>query len=194
MRRVLVVMVALAFSTRSARAGELSDPKSASTAFWLSAGATLGAATGLFFGYESTLPTYSAGGTLETSSASSTGRLVIVGAGVLALEVAPTIGHIYARHPWSTWLGIKVAGLAVISGALLTAPSHCGDWCALPNDLAAVFVVGGLSAVGIVGEIASAPGAARQYNTEHQLNVSFGLVPIRDARSATAGFGLVGRF
>ena len=115
--------------------------------------------------------------------------------GVGAFLVGPTVGHIYVDHAWNGWLGLRLAGFGF--GLL------CGGIAAVvaDHDRQDAFVLvfpaalgGAAVVVGIVGEIASAPAAARDYNRHHTLDISVAITPIRVQAGEVPGVGVVGRF
>jgi hypothetical protein len=154
------------------------------TALSLSAAATLAVPTGLFL----------VGGLMFDDHQDAASALILGGVG--AFLVGPTVGHIYSGHAWNPWLGVRLASLAApIVGVALdfATGAHGGRDFAPPPGLA-IGVLAGVAtyAVGMVGEIASAPFAARDYNREHHLDLQLTIAPIQSKAGLAPGIGLVG--
>jgi hypothetical protein len=117
-------------------------------------------------------------------------------AGVAGILVGPTLGHVYAGHTWSNWLGLRLTGFAamMIGGTIVLDKTHlkdssssCDD-CEIPGFLA--LGGAGLFVVTTFGEILTAPGAAEDYNREHHLDLH--LMPIQGTK--TPGLAVSGSF
>lgn len=132
-------------------------------------------------------------------SQNSSMRTPMVLLGLAGIAIGPTLGHIYSHHTWNLGLGMRLAGLAagVIGAALML---QCIDGCSAGGstrdqaDLGvALFMVGGSSyVVGTIYEIATAPGAADDYNRDH--GVALTLAPLRGRDGMVPGVGLLGHF
>jgi len=113
--------------------------------------------------------------------------------GVGAFLVGPTVGRIYAGHAWNGWLGLRLAGLGF--GLLFSAIVIAADRSQDPIEVVFPVALGGAAyAVGMVGEIASTPSAARKYNRDHALDINLAITPIRGQAGEVPGLGVVGRF
>ncbi|HEY4240557.1 MAG TPA: hypothetical protein VGM88_12115 [Kofleriaceae bacterium] len=107
------------------------------------------------------------------------------------LVLGPSAGHFYA-HDLSTflWLAVRAGGAAL----LVRSTNACNDLAISGpcdenhDDRRALLDAGlGLLALGIVGDIVTAPGAADRYNeSHHQMTVAPIIVP------SGGGLGLVG--
>ena len=108
-----------------------------------------------------------------------------------AFLVGPTMGHVYAGRTWNRWLAVRIGGIVVtLLGAALT--GNCDGPCGPGLPIAAVGAAAYL--VGAIGEIASAPGAANEYNREHHVGTQLTLSPIPTRCGSGPGIGLVGWF
>jgi hypothetical protein len=171
----------------TARSGDYKDP---STAGWMSLLVT-GGGFGLML----------VANKLDSNGSSSNNGAGLVGTvGAIAFFAGPTTGHTYAGHTWNTGLGIRLASTAsaVIGIGMLI---QCIDGCSSSqSDNAAfgsVLLVGGMIGYGIgtVYEIGTAPGAARDANHEHGLDMQLSLAPVRGLHgNAQPGIGLAGHF
>jgi hypothetical protein len=120
-------------------------------------------------------------------------------AGLLAILIGPTTGHLYADRIGNTGLGIRVVsasvGLIAFSGLALCAfgdeeddGEHCGLWAlgAAGSSL--------LYAGGTVYEIADAPRAARAYNRRHGLDLTLAPTAVRAGGREAPGLAITGSF
>ncbi|MBL8623286.1 MAG: hypothetical protein JNK64_18385 [Myxococcales bacterium] len=126
-------------------------------------------------------------------SAASTGPVpeVLLGAGVAAVGLGPTVGHWYAGRVMTRGLATRLAGTAAVLGgaALLIADSACDD-CERPDVSAGDLLMGlGVAAivVGTVDDIVSAPGAARRTNAAQRRVTVTPTISPRQAGLAVAG-------
>lgn len=156
---------------------------SARTALGLSVGVTLAGAGLVGLGWHA----------LNSGSAPGAVPEVLLGAGVAAVGLGPTVGHWYAGRVMTRGLATRLAGTAVALGgaALLIVDSacdHCDHADVAPGD---VLMGLGIAAivVGTVDDIVSAPGAARRKNAaERRVTVTPTLSPGR------AGLAVAGTF
>jgi hypothetical protein len=124
-------------------------------------------------------------------------------AGLLAILIGPTTGHLYADRIGNTGLGIRAVsasvGLVAFSGLGLCAfdlsgdddddGEHCGWW--------AMAAVGSslLYAGGTIYEIVDAPRAARAYNQRHGLDLALAPTAVRAGDGSQApGLAVSGSF
>jgi hypothetical protein len=127
----------------------------------------------------------------------STRQWKYAGAGGVLL-IGPSLGHVYAwQDPRTKALALRLLGFALIGGC---------DWIASDTNFSTVGllpfvgIVGlcsaGISgmAIGVVVDVARAPGAAREYNRAHGLDAAVTVVPLQTPSGLAPGVGLVGRF
>jgi len=87
-------------------------------------------------------------------------------AGGVLLAGGPSLGHIYAGHPWSTGLKVRLAGVGIgglgVLG-IIVAPSDCGKIVCAGQGIGLLVVIGGAAtfAVGAGIDAATAADAAR---------------------------------
>ena len=162
--------------------------RSPSTALWWSAGTT-GAGLALLLAAKVIYPDF--------PSHSTPLDVMLVGS-IGALVVGPTLGHTYAGKTWNRWLGVRLAGLGVVGvGAVVSlalAASVChpdGVGCLVLGLGASAVLGGGTYAVGTIGEIATAPSAAHDYNREHHFDAQLTLAPIQSRTGLAPGVGFV---
>ncbi len=111
---------------------------------------------------------------------------VLVGVGIGALLVSPTVGHIYAGHTWNSGLRLRVIGLAIGIPSSLGAATCLFARCDPAVAVAAALVaLGGVAtyAVGEIVEIGTIPRAVHRYNA------GLGIAPIA-TRDGTLAPGL----
>ncbi len=126
--------------------------------------------------------------------------LGLMGGGIVAVLVGPTLGHVYAGDAWNRWLRLRLLGAGgVVAGGLIAGASANGDACGFPGTscssaqtaafgLGILLVAGGAISyiVGMGAEIGSAPRAADRYN--RQLSIA----PL--ATTQALGLALAGTF
>jgi hypothetical protein len=148
-------------------------PKSEDTAFWLSAGGTLGAVglIGLGAAVSAVFP----------ADADNPPRLAkvplhnwgngIAAAGVLATGLAPSLGQWYSHDFWTAGLGLRMAGVVVmgVGAASATCVDAADLDCSSSHGTADTLVVIGAVTygAGVIYDIATARRAAREYNQKH---------------------------
>jgi hypothetical protein len=156
--RGLLIAVVITLTSAQARADADDDVKSASTATWLSAGGTAAAYLGVA---ESTRIT-------DTTPSGAT-RTLVIGADIAAVLALPALGHFYADDWHPTGLAIRAAGLVAIALGAYSDRS-CEDE---PCGGTALILVGGLAVVtGTIYDIATAGGAAHEYNRAHHVSIT----------------------
>lgn len=160
----------------------LKDP---STALWLSLGVTLGGCGLIFTGAE---VGHEAGGSIA-----------IVGG--IATVFGPTLGHTYAGTSWNPGVAVRLAAFGAVVGGLAIVAGTCrvsgSTQCNSDAEtLGIVLAYGGLAAYvgGSIYEIATAPGAAREYNRRHLLEMRLRLAPVSARDGLAPGLALAGRF
>ena len=129
----------------------------------------------------------------EGAPAPVVGGLVV--AGVAGFLAGPTVGHVYAGEGWNAWTTVRASAFAaplvgLAADAMLG--NHGGrDFAPAPGI--ALGVIGGalLYTVGMIGETASAPFAANDYNASH---VTLSIAPIQTRTGMTTGLGVAGTF
>lgn len=120
----------------------------------------------------------------------------MVAAGLLTSLVTPSFGEWYAGKPVTLGMGLRVAStLVFIAGASEAFKCIDSDNCQNNNNAAGALLLGGLVgyASGTIYDIATAPGAAREFNREHQIHV----VPTymrTPSGNAAMGVGIGGSF
>jgi hypothetical protein len=124
------------------------------------------------------------------------GNLVVAGAA--AVFFGPSFGHWYAGDGAIKGLALRSSGVVLeVLGLMQMSFGDCIGDCERRHDddrLAATMVVGGsaLFVIGGIYDIATAPGAASDWNARHALTI----VPtaIRASDGVTPGVALTGRF
>jgi len=157
-------------------------PKSRATAYWLALGTTLAGTSLLASGL--VIAPFAHAGPLATDT--------IVGLGVAAIAIGPSLGSLYAHQPWNSGLGMRLGGLAAfgIGGALELACSNArGDACDVGGRT--FMALGAITyVVGSIYEIATSGRAVDRYNREHALAVTV----LRGSDGTGAGLAIRGRF
>ena len=206
--RISGILLALAFSTASARADD--DPpappkpehKSEDTAFWLSAGSTAAAAgmigLGLAMSYGFS-PTADNPPRLLKVPLHNWGN-GIADAGAFALLFTPSIGHWYAHEIWTRGMTIRALGFVALAGAgvagLANACFDPADFdCPPPNEgaqeaeVAFEILAAALFTAGAIDDVATARSAAGEYNRTHARST---IMPLVQAHAV--GLGIAGAF
>jgi hypothetical protein len=121
-------------------------------------------------------------------------------AGLLAILIGPTTGHLYADRIVNTGLGIRAAsasvGFVAFGGLAMCAfgdedddGDHCGWWALAAAGSSLVY------AGGTVYEIVDAPRAARAYNRRHGLDLTLAPTAVRAGDGSEApGLVVAGAF
>jgi hypothetical protein len=123
----------------------------------------------------------------------------LIAGGLASSLVMPSLGEWYAGKPLTAGMGIRaVSALATVAG--LAQSFSCLDFEGTDRSChdsgsAPILVVGGVIgyAAGTIYDIATAPGAARDYNRKHAVTVQPAL--LRTASGSTSiGVGIGGSF
>ena len=113
--------------------------------------------------------------------------------GVSGMMLLPSVGHWYAGEALTTGLGIRMAGLALMSIVVMRAVS-CEDECSSGDDRT-IETLGyaslGLLATGAIWDIATAGTAVDDWNRAHGVSVTPTAMKLHGGGYA---FGLSGRF
>ena len=173
--RTTIAIVMLLISSR-ARA-DTDDGKSGTTATLLSVGGTAAAYIGIV---ELTRVTDHSSGPAESLAVSTDIAMC------LAL---PALGEFYANDWHPTGLVIRATGLGAIALGALSDRSCDNDPC----GGMALILLGGLTVVvGTVYDIATASGAAHDYNRAHRMSVAPTI--LNPPSGPVLGVGMAGRF
>ena len=149
--------------TAPAAAPAADDPRSESTALLLSLG---GAATSW--------------AVLLAGAGSADGTSGVIPLAALSTLFAPGLGHWYVGEFSGGWFAMR--GAALVS--VLYVASRCEDECSGGNAIAAGAFL--LYLAGTMGDIVTAPAAARRYNEEHRALRGLTVAPML-SRSTTSG-------
>ncbi len=189
MRGMLLILTIVAALPAAAHAGDDDSPRSEDTAFWWSAGGTLASAGLLGAGavmYVAFDPNSDNPPRLLKVPLHNWGNGLIA-TGIISSTLTPSLGQWYSHRFFTGGMGLRAAGLLAI--ALGSAASTCIDPADLdchPGNGTGLYVVGGLLyGGGVLYDLATARGAAREYNAKHAAHVA--LAPSRVGR----GYGLV---
>lgn len=170
-----MILAALALVASAAHADPL-EPKSRTTAAWLSVGSTLGGV-----------------GLVIAGGASHDDTLAWVGGGVTLL--GPTAGHWYADEVATPGLLARGLGAGLLfAGApkLICWSGNCED-----QDAAWGLAIAGTALVlgGAAWDIATASDAADDWNRDHDLDLTIAPTAVRTPRGDTVpGLAFAGRF
>ncbi len=167
--RAVIVAVILVLAG-SARADESAPPTSEDTAFWLSAGGTLGA--GALIGLGAAL-----NAARGRDSSSNVGSALLT-AGAFGLGLAPSFGEWYAHDYFTIGMGLRLVGMVVAgAGALDNRCIDAADLdCSHPGGGNDVLIAGvAIYGAGAIYDLATARRAARAYNREHAVIVPVAL-------------------
>jgi hypothetical protein len=117
----------------------------------------------------------------------------LVLAGLAGSLVAPSLGHWYAGHYLTAGLGARLVGGAVFTAGLATVLSDCLFETSCDSSGGTLVVLGAVSYVGgMIYDIATASGAAQDYNEAHHLRLAPTVVP--SGAGQGLGLGLSGVF
>lgn len=185
MKAILLFTLLASTAARAEPAPLSDDQKDPWTALELSAGVTLG---GL-----ATATLIAPIAWSEGAPGSIVGGLVVVGAA--GFLVGPTVGHLYAGEGWNAWTTVRASAFAapLVGLAADAVLGNHGGRDFAPSAGIALGVIGGalLYTVGMIGETASAPFAASDYNARR---VTLSIAPIQTRTGMTTGLGLAGTF
>jgi hypothetical protein len=119
-------------------------------------------------------------------TAASLARVGLVGA-----VLAPSFGHWYAGTFATRGLGLRLAGLGLTTLAVVGVIVMCEDECT-PTIPEALLIAGaGLTIVGTLDDIATAPRDVRRHN---QRLYGTSIVPVVHRDSRSVGLSITGRF
>lgn len=121
------------------------DPRDESTALLLSLGGTIASWTVLF-----------------AAGSSNHGNNGVVPLAAISTLFTPGLGHWYAQDPSGGWFALRVAALVPLALALSGCEDECSGLAGLGYTSLALYTLGAL------GDIVTAPAAARRYNEEHR--------------------------
>lgn len=122
----------------------------------------------------------------------------IVAVGLVAANVGPTVGNIYAHDVWNPGLATRLTGVGLgVAGIALVVGSGCFIECRGSKTMAelggAVVIAGGLTyVVGAAIEIGNAYHAAQAHNQRLAAKRELAIVPV--VRPTDAGLALAGTF
>jgi hypothetical protein len=174
------VTLAILLAAIPARADD--EPRSSSTATWLSAGVTFGGAVVAVGSFATERP-----------------ELVEPGVfGLLGFIVGPSVGHWYAGNfhdgpgGWMRYGGLALAGVGLFIAsrecdALAGDDGNC-RWREMPIGMTVIGVAGASYVAGMIWDIATAGDEARGYNRARGLTVA----PL--ATPGASGLAISGRF
>ena len=122
----------------------------------------------------------------------------IVTVGLVAANLGPTVGNIYAHDVWNPGLATRLTGVGLgVTGIALVVGSGCFIECRGNRTMAelggVVMVAGGLTYVfGAVIEIGNAYSAAKAHNERLAAKRDLAIIPV--VRRTGAGLALAGTF
>ena len=176
MQRLFAIAIVITLTSARARAETDDDTKSGATATWLSLGGTAAA-------YITTAEL------ARVSDARPSARTFVIGVDVGLWLALPSLGHFYANDWHSTGLAIRATGIgAIMVGAV--SDSSC------ENEPCAGSLLVGLGVLtlvtGTIYDIATASGAAHDYNRAHR--VSIAPTVLNPPSGPVIGLGVGGQF
>ncbi len=173
MRTTIAIIMLL---TTHARA-DTDDVKSATTATLLSVGGTAVAYIGMVEW------------TRVTDHSSGSAGAVAIGTDIAMCLALPALGHFYANDWHPTGLAIRATGLGAIALGAFSDRSCDDEPCAGT----ALILIGGLTVVaGTIYDIATASGAAHDYNHAHRVAITPTI--LNPPSGPVMGVGMAGQF